>query len=219
MAIVKRTGAAAKVQEEEKIEVVPIAAVKLWKENPRQNDKAVPRLMEIIKQRGQVTPIVVWRKNGVIYKGNTTYKAIKRLGWGVVKVLYRDFPSEAAAVAYGIDDNLASEWSGWDDDLLSALMQAPEVQTGTAFTEKERASVLMNVDGFASQTFAEAAEEFGAKVAAAGKKKKAFWFWFEVDTEEEVAALLEAYSRIEGKRLHRELSWDKLKERLVEYGD
>lgn len=118
--------------------------IKLWEDNPRKNDSAVERLAEILKEHGQVTPVVVWRKNNVIYKGNTTYKAAKLLGWENIKVLYVDFKNEEAAKAYGIADNKASEWSEWDDELLSNILQSLEgyseefsFEKATGFTEEE----------------------------------------------------------------------------------
>jgi len=54
-------------------------------------------------------------------------KALKAIGAKTVKVLYVDFPSEAAAIAYGIADNKSSEWAQWDDALLDSFMQMEEV--------------------------------------------------------------------------------------------
>ena len=128
---------------------VSINAVHLWVNNPRNNDKAVPRLMELLKAHGQRSPLVVWRKNGVIYKGNTTYKAIKALGWPTVVVTYQDFPSESAARAYGISDNVSGEWSEWDDAMLMEMVKADEEyfrqhieQTG--MTEKHLNGLLLS---------------------------------------------------------------------------
>jgi hypothetical protein len=129
-----------KVVEEQKLKVesVPIDSVKLWKENPRKNDVAVKKLMPIIKAHGQRTPIVVWSINKVIYKGNTTYKAMKLLGFKTINVIFADFKSEAAAIAYGIADNKSSEFSEWDDDLLSSLMLSENIDaTTTGFTATE----------------------------------------------------------------------------------
>ena len=128
------------------IETVSINSVTVWKENPRINDAAVPKLMEILKAHGQVTPIVVWRKNGVIYKGNTTWKAAKKLGWGVIKVLFANFPSENAAVAYGIADNKSSEFSTWDDSILLRFLKQDEIRGETGFTEQEFRGIAMLPD-------------------------------------------------------------------------
>jgi len=119
---------------------VGIDKVELWKDNPRKNDAAVPKLAALLKARGQVTPVVVWSKNNVCYKGNATIRAMKSLGLSTIKVLYADFPSEAAAIAYGISDNKSSEWSEWDDDVLSGLLKSNlslSESSGLGFTQKD----------------------------------------------------------------------------------
>ena len=122
---------------------VDINSIKLWAENPRKNDIAAPKLAETMKVRGQITPVVVWNKNGVCYKGNTTIKALRLLGKKSVKVLYVDFPSEAAAIAYGIADNKSSEWSQWDDSVLLNFLEAPEVLNDSGFTQHEYEGLAM----------------------------------------------------------------------------
>ena len=121
-------------------EDVPVKSVKLWDGNPRENDGAVLRLAELIREHGQRSPLVVDRKTRVIYKGNTTWKAIRALGWDTVAVVFADFPSEQAAIAYAIADNKASEWSDWDDAALTKLLRAGETfyqRKNTGFQEKE----------------------------------------------------------------------------------
>jgi hypothetical protein len=131
------------------IEVVPIDSVRLWGDNPRKNDKAVKRLQKILKVHGQVTPIVVWRKDGTIRKGNTTWKSMKANGDKTIAVLFKDFKSEADATAYAIADNKSSEFAEWDDNILAKLMESAELTSehdleSLGFTEKEMASILMS---------------------------------------------------------------------------
>jgi hypothetical protein len=135
-----------KVLLNEAIENVPIDSVFLWKENPRKNDGSVGKLAEVLQTRGQVTPIVVWKKNKVIYKGNTTWKAAKKLGWKSVKVLFVNFPSEQAAIAYGIADNKSSEWAQWDDSLLLKFFEQKNVREWSGFTEDEYRGIAMLPD-------------------------------------------------------------------------
>ena len=130
------------VKVDSEIVEVPISSINLWKSNPRKNDAAVPKLAEIISLRGQITPILVWRKNMVAYKGNTTIKAMKSLGKTSVKVLFADFPSEAAAVAYGIADNKASEWAEWDEAVLQKFFIIPEIVKASGFSEVERRALF-----------------------------------------------------------------------------
>lgn len=124
---------------------VPLDSVNLWKENARLNNGAVPKLARILLRHGQVTPAVVWRKNNVIYKGNTTWKSLDylrnmpseqytalleelKLDKNLPKpshiyCLFVDFRDEKSAVDYGLADNKASEWSMWDEDKLEMLVK------------------------------------------------------------------------------------------------
>lgn len=124
---------------------VPINSIKPWKKNPRKNDKAVKPLAELLQKHGQKTPIVVWIKDNQIYKGNTTYKAAKYLKWDSIWVAFADFPSYKEAVGYALADNKASEWSDWDDSILSMLLPEAmgkdmnEIAGLTGFKEKDLA--------------------------------------------------------------------------------
>ena len=128
------------------IQTVRLGEVFEWKDNPRKNDAAAPKLAELLKEHGQRSPIVVWRQNMTIYKGNTTYKAAKILGWPTIQAIMADFPSEQAAIAYGIADNKSSEYSDWDDNVLSELMKAGDgffTKANTGFTDRELASLQL----------------------------------------------------------------------------
>jgi hypothetical protein len=137
------------------MDYIHFSKIKLWSGNPRRNEVAVPRLMELLKLHGQKTRIGIWVKNSTIYKGNTTYKALVRLirEWkqclpgesrelfdqlkkGLLKIEWMQFPSEQAAIAYAIADNRSSEWAEWDDEILSSLLKIENVK-GTGFTKKE----------------------------------------------------------------------------------
>lgn len=130
------------VKVDDKIVEVPIGDIIPWKNNPRKNDAAAPKLAEVISARGQITPIVVWRKNMVAYKGNTTIKAMQILNRKTIKVLFADFPSEAAAVAYGIADNKSSEWAEWDEAVLQKFFTTPEIVKSSGFSEIERRALF-----------------------------------------------------------------------------
>jgi len=106
----------------------PIDSVKLFEKNPRINTKAAKKLAQLIEKFGQRSPVVVWRKNSTIYKGNTTWKAMKLLGYSHINALFQDFKSEAEAIAYSLSDNKSHEWSEWDEDVLIQLMEAEELE-------------------------------------------------------------------------------------------
>jgi ParB-like chromosome segregation protein Spo0J len=128
------------------VEPALISTLNFWKNNPRKNDIAVPKLAELLKEHGQRSPIVVWKKNMVVYKGNTTLKAAKLLGWKYISAVLADFPSEEAAVAYGIADNKSSEWSQWDDGLLGKFLSTKEIAKVSGFTEVETNFMNLTVD-------------------------------------------------------------------------
>jgi len=129
------------------VEIVSVDSVKPWKDNPRINEQAAKKLAPILKCHGQVTPIVVWEKNKVIYKGNTTHKALKMNGEKTVKVLFVDFPSESSAVAYGIADNRSSEFSYWDDELLEKMMETGQLDyEEMGFTKREFRAITLLPD-------------------------------------------------------------------------
>ncbi len=139
---------------EMKVDYVPIDSVKLWTENPRKNEKAAPQLAELIKEHGIKSPLVVWRKDKTIYKGNTTYKALKLLGWQNVPVIFHDFPSKAAATAYGIADNKASEYAGWDTEILAGIMRSESFTAHTKTREGLKAAT-----GFSERSIAKLFED------------------------------------------------------------
>lgn len=125
-----------------KILRVPIDSVSLLDNNPRSNEKAAQQLSKLIEVYGQRTPIVVWEKNNRIYKGNTTWKAMKLLGKKYIEVLFTQFDDESKALAYALSDNKASEWSDWDSEVLAQIMQSERFSPAmdplhTGFSEKE----------------------------------------------------------------------------------
>ena len=120
--------------------LVPIESVLEWKANPRINNAAAKALATLIASHGWRSPLVAWSKNRVVYKGNTSLKAARILGLKEVPVLFEDFESIAAASAYGIADNKSSEYSDWDQSILSKLMLVKEIEpfVGTlGFSAKE----------------------------------------------------------------------------------
>jgi len=137
-----------------------------------------------------VTPIVVWRRNNVIYKGNTTWKALRLLGERMAKVLFVDFPSEQAAVAYGIADNKSSEWAQWDEGLLTRFLtnDAVELHT-TGFTETERNFLF-------SQPDAEKIERINARPVA--MRDKVVVLIVDHTSREDVVALLQEWITASG---------------------
>ena len=82
----------------DKIEIVPIDSIKLDKNNPRKNDKNVNKLANILKIHGQRTPITVCADTKIIYKGNTTYKAMQRIGATHIAVTFQKFENDSKRI-------------------------------------------------------------------------------------------------------------------------
>lgn len=118
--------------------------MKLDPKNARKNDKGVPKLMGLLKQYGQRSPITVDIETGIIYKGNTTWKAMKKLGFTEIAITPQSFEDQTEKTGYSLSDNKASEWTEWDEGMVVQLMaedfqgvENSEISALTGFTEKE----------------------------------------------------------------------------------
>ncbi len=99
------------------IELRPLAEIKPYEKNPRQNDAAVDAVAESIRRFGFRQPIVV-DEAGVIVCGHTRWKAAQKLGLAEVPVhVARDLTPEQIR-AYRIADNKTAELAEWNLDLL-----------------------------------------------------------------------------------------------------
>lgn len=114
----------------ELVERVDIDTLKPWKENnQKHSDKDIKKLAANIATHGQQEPVIVWRKNGVIYNGNGRYAAIKSLGWKFIDVVWRDFQNEAEAIAVSTSVNASQKWNEWDIDNLREQLKSDEMQS------------------------------------------------------------------------------------------
>lgn len=126
---------------------IPRSKLWFWAENPRKNDAAAKELSEAIRVQGMQTPIVVWKKDMCVYKGNTTLKALDILNeWKKgkpdydVPCLLRNWESKEQATAYGLADNRLGENSEWDKDKLIKLTSQESMKpllSYTGFKEKD----------------------------------------------------------------------------------
>lgn len=110
-----------------KIQIVykNIDELKNYKNNPRINDKAVPKLVESIRQFGFKTPIIL-DKNNVIVCGHTRLKAAQKLGLKEIPCIIADDLTPAQIKAYRLADNKVAELAEWDLDLLNAEIKEIE---------------------------------------------------------------------------------------------
>lgn len=106
-----------------KIQMVDISKIHPYENNPRNNDKAVPKIVESIKRYGFNVPITV-DKNGIIATGHTRYKAALRLGLKEVPVIYLDDLTKEQIDAWRLVDNKTSELATWDEDKLNLELKS-----------------------------------------------------------------------------------------------
>ncbi len=136
-----------------------IEKVKLWKKNPRINDKAAQRLVKVLQVYGFIDPIII-DENYVVRAGNTRVKAAKLAGIKYIPALMVDFKSEEAAIAYSIADNKANEWAQWDyyelKQLIDSISNYELEQLG--FT-KEEYQTLFNYEDFNPDEYFKTKEE------------------------------------------------------------
>lgn len=100
-----------------KIEYVDINKIKPYKKNPRKNEKAIPYVMESIKQFGFKNPVIL-DKDNVIVAGHTRIESAKRLGITEIPCIYADDLTDEQIRAFRLADNKVGEIAEWDIDLL-----------------------------------------------------------------------------------------------------
>lgn len=202
-----------------KIVYVPLDKLKLWDQNPRDNDEAAEKLAKIIRRHGFIDPVVATR-DGLIRAGNTRYKAAKKAKLAEVPVIYVDFGSEEEAQLYSLADNKANEYANWNTGLLRELfgqlrsLGEKALAEGSGFSRLELEGIGTKLSGVAAQTFAEAVEEFEKLNPEVTEKQ--LWVWMVVPEKRKVFdALVKKYGTTKAKTGHRsvkrELDWDKVR--------
>lgn len=110
-----------------------------YNENPRNNEAAVPKVVESIENFEFINPIAITADN-VIISGHTRLKAAKTLGIDEVPCIVHDLNEEDARLAR-IIDNKSNEYSTWDvTKLQSELDRLPKTDmtffsTGNTFRD------------------------------------------------------------------------------------
>ena len=84
-----------------------------YENNPRDNENAVEKVAESIREFGFKVPIIV-DKGGVIVAGHTRLEAAKLLGLKKVPVIVADDLTEEQVKAFRLADNKVAEFSTWN---------------------------------------------------------------------------------------------------------
>ena len=104
--------------------------IRPYEKNPRNNDAAVDKVVNSIKEFGFKSPIII-DKNGVIVAGHTRYKASQKLGLKEVPCIEANDLTENQIKAYRLADNKTAEFAEWDfsllDDELDDLKNIPDL--------------------------------------------------------------------------------------------
>ena len=125
----------------------PIAKVKPYEKNPRNNDAAVEATANSIHEFGWQQPIVV-DTDGVIIVGHTRLKAAKKLNLEQVPVTVAENLTDEQVKAYRLADNKTSELADWDfgllDDELAGIEDLDMSEFG--FSDAELSAAMDDAD-------------------------------------------------------------------------
>lgn len=99
------------------IKEISISKIIPYENNPRNNDEAVDKVANSIKEFGFKQPIVL-DKDNVIVIGHTRLKASEKLGLEKVPCLYADDLTDDQIKALRLADNKTSEFATWDFEKL-----------------------------------------------------------------------------------------------------
>lgn len=105
------------------IQLINLSELKPYEKNPRNNEKAIDKVAESIKQFGFKVPIVI-DKDNVIVAGHTRFYASKQLKLEKVPCIIADDLTDEQVKAYRLADNKVAEFSEWDFDLLEEELNA-----------------------------------------------------------------------------------------------
>lgn len=118
------------------IEYVKIEDIVPYKNNPRNNDKAVEIVEKSIKEFGFKNPIIL-DKNNEIIAGHTRLRAAKKLKMTEIPTIRAEELTEEQVRAFRIMDNKSTEFAKWDLDLLKVEFEGMNNLEFTGFSEAE----------------------------------------------------------------------------------
>jgi 16S rRNA G966 N2-methylase RsmD len=118
---VKSSGKQSAKQSEPAAEWVALSRLRLWPDNPRDNDgEPVERVMRSIKRFGWGAPILARKADGEIIAGHARFKAAQAMELERVPVRYLDI-SKREAHLLALADNRIAELTQWSEALGAVL--------------------------------------------------------------------------------------------------
>lgn len=101
---------------------VPIADLVLQTRNPvTHSGQSLEAIKASYRQFGQVKPLVVNQRNREVVAGNGQLQAARQLGWTHLAVTWLDL-TDSQQAALAVADNRSAQFTDWDSDVLSALL-------------------------------------------------------------------------------------------------
>lgn len=132
-----------------KITLMALSDITPYENNPRNNEEAVEKVANSIKEFGFNQPIVV-DKDNVIIVGHTRYLAAQELGLTEAPVIVAGNLSDEQARAYRLADNKTGELAGWDFEKLALELEQIEDINMSDFGFVEGSDLDINDDDFLS---------------------------------------------------------------------
>lgn len=105
------------------IEYVSPASLIPYGNNPRKNDKAVPKIVESIREFGFRIPILALR-DGTVLDGHLRLKGAQKMELAEVPVIWADGMTEAQVRQFRILVNQSVSWADWDEEKLMEELAA-----------------------------------------------------------------------------------------------
>ena len=113
---------------------VDILKVTPYFRNPRNNQRAVPKVAESIKKYGYVKTSICIDEEDVLLCGHTTLAALKSLDMVVIPEVTRITGlTKSQKLGYRIADNKTGEYAEWDEKLLMENYDEMKLLDGDAF--------------------------------------------------------------------------------------
>jgi ParB-like chromosome segregation protein Spo0J len=107
------------------MEMWPLSRFVEYESNPRNNDAAVDRMCDSIREFGFKIPCVV-RRDGELVDGHLRLKAARKLGLANIPVVLCNEWTSAQVKAFRLLVNRSATWAGWDPELLALELQKLE---------------------------------------------------------------------------------------------